>query len=98
MAQNDKKHRNIFLNKKYAKSSLALAQISQLLPYYDTDIDWGIPTLKHCIVRLGNSIQIDMCHYTYYLLAFKSRKEAERFLKHNKQLVKDYYMIWFVWR
>lgn len=86
-------NKNIFLNEKYAKSALALAQISQLLPYYDTDVDWSIDTIKYCILRLGNKIHIDMCHYSYQPLAFKSRREAERFLKYNEQLVKDYYMI-----
>lgn len=86
-------NRNMFLNEKYAKSALALAQISQLLPYYDSNVDWNRTTIKYCIVRAGNKIHIDNWQSSYHLLAFKSIKEAERFLKHNEQLVKDYFML-----
>lgn len=93
LLQNCKEHKNVFLNEKYAKSALALAQISQLLPYYDSNVDWDRATTKYCILRIGNKIHIDMCISSYHLLAFNSREEAERFLKHNEQLVKDYLML-----
>lgn len=86
-------NKNTFLNEKYAKSALALAQISQLLPYYDSNINWNRNTIKYCIARRGNEIYIDTWQSLYNLLAFKSREEAERFLKHNEQLVKDYFML-----
>ena len=86
-------NRNMFLNEKYAKAALALAQISQLLPYYDSNVDWNKYTDKHCIVRRGNNLHIEIYNCLYYFLAFKSEKEAERFLKYNEQLVKDYFMI-----
>lgn len=86
-------NRNTFLNEKYAKSALALAQISQLLPYYDSKVDWGKAVDKYCILRIGDKIYIDAYQSTYHLLAFVSRKEAERFLKYNEQLVKDYFML-----
>ena len=86
-------NRNTFLNEKYAKSALALAQISQLLPYYDSKVDWDRVTVKHCIVRIGNEIHIDVCQSLYHLLAFNSKEEAKRFLKYNEQLVKDYFML-----
>lgn len=85
-------NRNVFLNEKYAKSALALAQISQLLPYYDTDVKWD-STIKHCIYRHKGKIVINTLNSTFEILAFNSREEAERFLKHNEQLVKDYFMI-----
>lgn len=86
-------NKNVFLNEKYAKSALALAQISQLLPYYDSNVDWNSFATKYCILKIHNKIYIDMFQSQYHLLAFKSREEAERFLKHNEQLVKDYFMI-----
>lgn len=86
-------NRNTFLNKKYAKSALALAQISQLLPYYDSNVDWGNATYKYCIVREYNKISINQWTSVYHVLAFNSRVEAERFLKYNEQLVKDYFML-----
>lgn len=86
-------NKNIFLNEKYAKSALALAQISQLLPYYDTNVDWKSPKGKFCIDRIGNLIEIKHWVSVYHLLAFNSLSEAKRFLEHNEQLVKDYYML-----
>lgn len=86
-------NKNIFLNEKYAKSALALAQISQLLPYYDTKVDWKLPKGKFCIDRIGNLIEIKHWVSVYHLLAFNSLSEAKRFLEHNEQLVKDFYML-----
>ena len=83
----------MFLNKKYAKSALALAQISQLLPYYDAKVDWDSSYVKYVITRTRDGLTIDDNYYTYQLLAFNTYEEAERFLKYNEQLVKDYYMI-----
>lgn len=88
---NDEKY--VFLNEKYAKSALAMAQISQLLPYYDSKVDWYKVAVKYCIVRINNEIYIEMWQSSYHLLAFNSREEAKRFLKYNEQLVKDYFML-----
>ena len=41
--------KNVFVSKKYAKSALALAQISQLMPYYG-----GEKLLKSGKMRIGN--------------------------------------------
>jgi hypothetical protein len=84
---------NIFLNEKYAKSALALAQISQLLPYYDTNVDWTTNNEKFCISCIGNKIKIETWIGIHHVLAFNTKSEVERFLKHNEQLVKDFYMI-----
>lgn len=86
-------NKNIFLNEKYAKSALALAQISQLLPYYDTNVDWNSTEDKFCISCIKNKIKINTWLGIYHVLAFNSLSEAERFLKHNEQLVKDFYML-----
>lgn len=86
-------NKNVFLNEKYAKSALALAQISQLLPYYDSNVDWENIKYKYCIVKQHNKIVIKPWSSVYHSLAFNSMEEAERFLKYNKQLVKDYFML-----
>jgi hypothetical protein len=86
-------NKNIFINEKYAKSALALAQISQLLPHYDTDVDWTLTNDKFCISRIGNKIKIERWVGIHHVLAFNSISEADRFLKHNEQLVKDFYML-----
>lgn len=87
------RNRNVFLNEKYAKSALALAQISQLLPHYDTDVDWTLRNNKFCISRIGNEIKIEIWIGIHHVLAFNTKSEAERFLEHNEQLVKDFYML-----
>lgn len=86
-------NQNVFLNEKYAKSALALAQISQLLPYYDTNVDWTTDNEKFCISCLENRIEVRTWERVYHVLAFNTRSEALRFLKHNEQLVKDFYML-----
>jgi len=91
LAQPDNK--NVFLNEKYAKSSLALAQISQLLPYYDTNVDWKNEHNKYCIERVVDRLEIVRWIHGYDVLAFNTEDEAYRFLKHNEQLVKDFYML-----
>lgn len=89
----DDTNKNVFLNEKYAKSALALAQISQLLPYYDSNVNWENIKYKYCIVKQHNKIVIRPWSSVYHSLAFNSMEEAERFLKYNKQLVKDYFML-----
>lgn len=86
-------NRNVFLNEKYAKSALALAQISQLLPYYDTNVDWTTNNEKWCITRVSNKIEVRSWGSIYHVLAFNTKSEAIRFLKHNEQLVNDFYML-----
>jgi hypothetical protein len=86
-------NKNVFLNEKYAKSALALAQISQLLPYYVINVDWKSDKDKYCICRVKNKIEIIPWIQKYHVLAFNTEDEAERFLKHNEQLVKDFYML-----
>ena len=86
-------NKNVFLNEKYTKSALALAQISQLLPYYDSNVDWKNDKFKYCIDKKHNKIVIKQWIGTYHVLAFNSEEEVERFLKHNEQLVKDYFML-----
>lgn len=86
-------NKNVFLNEKYAKSALALAQISQLLPYYDSNVDWYKDTDKYCIVIISNKIHIETWQSSYHFLAFNSKEEAKRFLKYNEQLVKDFFML-----
>ena len=86
-------NKNVFLNDKYAKSALAMSQMSQLLPYYDSNVDWKNDKFKYCIGKHYNKIVIKQWINTYHFLAFNSEKEAERFLKYNEQLVKDYFML-----
>lgn len=90
-------NRNIFLNEKYAKSALAMAQISQLMPYYGgviTDDEWNDNSInKYVIIREVNHVRTILYHSNYELLAFHTQEQRDEFLKNNEQLVKDYLMI-----
>ena len=89
--------KNLFIDSKHAKSALAMAQISQLMPYYGgaiTDEEWINNDMdKKCIVRYRNGTLTQNCVSVYQLLTFHTIEQAEAFLKYNKQLVYDYLMI-----
>ena len=89
--------KNLFIDLKHAKSALAMAQISQLMPYYGgaiTDEEWANKDLnKKCITRYGDNILMQNCILTHQLLTFHTIEQAEAFLKYNKQLVYDYLML-----
>lgn len=89
-------NKNVFLTEKHAKSVLAMAQISQLMPYYGGEItneEWENSSPKYIIDRYGNMIDITFHTNAYYFLAFHTNEQRNKFLKNNEQLVKDYLMI-----
>lgn len=92
-------NRNIALTEKHCKMMLAIAQISQLMPYYGGEVS---TTLK----LKGNQwpcIGLDTAGYDVFkiftfpspdtLLTFRTMEQAEDFLKNNERLVRDYYML-----
>lgn len=87
--------KNDFINEKHAKSALAMAQISQLMPYYGgaiTDEEWNnSDVLKYSICRNEDYVSFKSQHYE--LLSFHTEEQRNDFLKYNEQLVKDYLMI-----
>lgn len=89
--------KNVALSKKIAKSMLAMATISQLMPYYGGEVtneEWKDGyTNKFTIYKAGNEICIAKVHELYQFLAFHTEKQRNEFLRYNKQLVKDYLMI-----
>lgn len=96
--QRDFKDKNIFKSEKYAKASLALAQISQLMPYYGgevTDEEWKNNEWKYAIVVDRDIISFYSSAHIKYLIAFHTEEQRERFLSfpENVQLVKDLYMV-----
>lgn len=89
-------NKNVFLTEKHAKSALAMAQISQLMPYYGgeiTDEEWLEGETKYTIEKNGKKACGDKRVGTYMLLAFHTEEQRDGFLKNNEQLVKDYLMI-----
>ena len=88
--------RNLFIDKKHAKSALAMAQISQLMPYYGgaiTDKEWGDLTAKHIIARNNKKIILRTNTNPFSFLAFHTRRQRDLFLRYNRELVKEYLMI-----
>jgi hypothetical protein len=92
-------NRFIFSDEKHAKSALAIAQISQLMPYYGGSVtaeEWNNPsTPKYCIEKHFNNICSVTIYGTYTFLAFHTYEQRDKFMSYpeNIQLVKDYLMI-----
>jgi len=91
--------KNVFVSKKYAKSALALAQISQLMPYYGgeiTDEEWNNSIIKkYGITVYCNTICKTVVFTNRNILTFHTQEQVDRFLSfpENVQLVKDLFMI-----
>ena len=88
--------KNVAINEKVAKSMLAMAQISQLMPYYGgavTDEEWEAGDGGYKIIRFGNSLDTPSTRFYFDLLVFHTEKQRDEFLENNEQLVKDYLML-----
>lgn len=89
--------RNLATSEKITKSMLAMAMISQLMPYYGgaiTDEEWrNNLMIKYAIERVRNKIVIGSYYNNFCFLAFHTIEQRDNFLKYNEQLVKDYLMI-----
>ena len=90
---------DVFATEKQAKSSLAMAQISQIMANDErfggvvTDKEWetGIP--KFTICRYNNEIGFFVRFCNYEFLSFHTEEQCDLFLEENEDLVKDYLMI-----
>lgn len=91
--------KNVFLTKKHAKAALAMAQISQLMPYYGGEItkdEWSnVYITKYTVVRKEHTLQSCNTRSYYEPIAFRTEKDRIKFMSHeeNVRLVKDYYMM-----
>ena len=90
-------NKSVFLTEKEAKSSLAMSQISQLMPYYGgaiTDEEWSdSDTTKYAIARHKGTSIYDNTIFCYHFLAFHTEEQRDDFLEHNYELVKNYLML-----
>lgn len=86
-----------FVDKRHAKSALAMAQISQLIPYFGgriTDEEWGnSDTTKYVITRTEGKLDCTVSFGQYFFLAFHAAEQRDNFLKYNERLVKNYLML-----
>lgn len=94
----DEMDKNIFHSERCAKSALALAQISQLMPYYGGEItneEWKNDEWKYCVLMDKWGITLHTAVQVKYLIAFHTKEQRARFLSfpENVQLVKDFYMV-----
>lgn len=91
--------KNIFISEKYAKSALALAQISQLMPYYGgeiTDKEWeDVRLRKYGLLFYRNKVSINIYYDTKQIIGFHTEEQLTRFMSfpENVQLIKDLYMV-----
>ena len=90
--------RNIFHSERYAKAALALAQISQLMPYYGGEItnkEWLNERPKYSIIMIGHEVCVTDTWKTRYPISFHTAEDRNKFLSflENVQLVKDFYMV-----
>lgn len=87
----------IAASEKVAKSMLAMAMISQLMPYYGgaiTDEEWNDLNInKYIIYKFKGNIHTSISNYHYYYLAFHTEEQRDEFLKNNEDLIKDYLII-----
>ena len=92
-----KYNKDVFLSEKEAKSALAMAQISQLMPYYGgaiTDEEWINNTIsKYVIGRINGKICKGCSVTVYSYIAFHTIEQRDSFLNNNYRLVKDYLML-----
>lgn len=88
---------NIFIDELHAKSSLAAAQISQLMPYYGgaiTKAEWENKEItKFTIERESDSFTGFDRTFTYFFLAFHTEKQRNEFMENNEDLINQYYML-----
>jgi hypothetical protein len=96
--EKDCEDRNVFAYEKYAKAALALAQISQLMPYYGGEVtneEWKNNERKFSIVVHNSELKPFTHVNNKVLISFHTEAQRARFMffQENVQLVKDFYMI-----
>lgn len=84
---------NVFATKKQVESSLAKAQLSQLMKVYNDGwvADWVDNNEKYCICRKENGIGIYCYIFTYEFLSFKDKETRDLFYENHIELIKTYF-------
>ncbi len=88
--------RNTFTTKALAESSIAMAQLSQLMAQANDgwEADWGNEKQnKYVIERVVNRIEKGIFCEIYYFLAFKDKATRDTFLETHRELIETYLMI-----
>lgn len=79
------------------RSSLAYAQLTQLLKEYnkeEDELDWNrVTQKKFAIFREGNELKYCTAYRVYYPIAFLCQNKCKHFLKHHKDLLETFFQI-----
>lgn len=86
------RERQVFASYQMAQSSIAMAQLSQLMRKYNGGnqedwCNWTEDSYKYCINYYENNLCIDDSMYTKSFLAFKDLGKAEHFLNHHREII-----------
>jgi len=88
-------NQNVFKTQKQAESSLAYAQLTQLMDNCgDCDVDWSYENgIKYCIEAAGGGIKTK--EYIEYrcFLAFNTENIRNEFMEKHQLLIKTFYQI-----
>lgn len=89
-------HKNVFLTEKQAQSSLAFAQITQLLPFYGGYTKLKINQFNYYIYYLveKNEFRVNtLGKKQICLFYFGQYEKAQEFIAYNSDLLKQYFMV-----
>ena len=91
-------NKNTFATEKQALSSLAAAQLSQLMKDVNGDwvADWvfinkNTTNKKHYLYRFMGEIAIEWGYKNYHFLSFPTEEIRDTFLKNHKELIEQYF-------
>jgi hypothetical protein len=82
-------YRNTWATKEQAKASLAMAQLSQLIKFYNDgwEPDWTDGSYKYTIVVVKEKPVKDIVNQTNKFLVFKTEKIRDKFLTNHSDLI-----------
>ena len=89
-------NKNIFLTEKQAKSALALAQITQILPWYGGYTEYNDNSDNYFIMYDLKDREFLVGIETSYIAQmfyFDSQKGAEHFIENNEELLRQFFII-----
>lgn len=90
--------KSIFKKYKQASSSLAYAQLSQLMADSEYNGNWepdwnDVEKNKYCIERIKDDLVVGSFIHTHHFLAFKDIHSRDKFLKEYEELIKQFFGI-----
>ena len=87
---------NVYATEKQAKSALAFAQITQLLPYYEGYIDFRYKEDNYTVAYEPDTKDLAIVCWKYTSVSqfyFSTFEFAKEFIKNNEDLLRQYFML-----